>query len=974
MSKLLELVPSTGFQSTVRRHEARQGALTGDSRDVHVLSKTGAVRRRSGSVIVGDTFGAQAGLLDAKWSARPRALLEFPSPSLADGQPTHALLMTNESTVLGQLYFRNTNPALDTNDWLGKSFASEYPVAAVAAPNDFKMVPLWTEHAQVFTRCATSLQRRMYAAGSRNVVEAQGQIYFPNLQATPAKHNRAFNDSTVSTNNERLWHAGHAPPVWPGYISAGAVAGAVGDESWEGRDRFYYSLVFEFEDGSRSPHFIPHTEEEVPTNPATSPRQNWCGYVSWINSVSANKYAYIRWTIPVGPPGTKRRLFYRTPKKSSSANQTPDIRDLRLSFIVEGNEPATFDDYNGNDDALVADSTLRQEPYDHDWPRRARFGAIAAERMLLGYLKPHPTGLVIAPVRDPGGTAPHTFNDETAVTARRYTIAVVEDQTVVAGANGYVAIRGKVNGVAASLEVSLIATAYTLRQVCSEVFQFWVVAPANEEWGCVVPPGTPAQAPASNLELTQLVIPSATTNLQPTVTPQATMSFANVKVGMKVFGTNIPAGTYVGSVGVNIGLVNAAGAAVNATGTGNVDLTYGWEFGDDNNTALTMPGEMRVFAPSYPALLPFKKSYLDGFAVQKRSVQFSHAGPGSARVTPDVHRAQNLRTAPDSAGILTGLAPLNRGAVVGFGKAFMRFENVRDSGTNVDDDFQLVPFIDGFGLIAPASLVAGNGWVGGLTQVGYVITDGERYVTISNDLYDPDNEVGELAYEVEQCAAAAAADTDAAYCSAALIGRRLYLTYRSSAAVSYPDRTICYDMTDGIAASGLADVLDRRGRPFPWSAPWSLRLSVMGGVRRSDGLHKYGAIDANAGGTGDGRIDEFDTGTQDNGVSLAPVAYGPTTFADTQRFKRARRIRAVHRKNGTGLTVALARDASRSAFDAVTLPTTGAGDFARDTYELPLISRSRKPTLELRIQDDGSGDPFEVDHLALEYDEVAGNA
>ena len=57
-----------------------------------------------------------------------------------------------------------------------------------------------------------------------------------------------------------------------------------------------------------------------------------------------------------------------------------------------------------------------------------------------------------------------------------------------------------------------------------------------------------------------------TTNTNPTLTNVA--SIAGVKVGWKISGTNIPASTYIGSVGATtIGLVDSAGVAVNCTGT-----------------------------------------------------------------------------------------------------------------------------------------------------------------------------------------------------------------------------------------------------------------------------------------------------------------------------------------------------------------------------------------------------------------------
>jgi hypothetical protein len=183
-------------------------------------------------------------------------------------------------------------------------------------------------------------------------------------------------------------------------------------------------------------------------------------------------------------------------------------------------------------------------------------------------------------------------------------------------------------------------------------------------------------------------------------------------------------------------------------------------------------------------------------------------------------------------------------------------------------------------------------------------------------------------------------------------------------------RQMFYDFSEGISASGLDEVLRGGAEAYGWSCPTNItNLSVGAVVSKADDVYKYGAIEGNAGGTGDGRLERYDTGYQDNTVAVTATGYTATDLVDSLQDKEVKHVRAITKKNGTGLTISLQTDKARTAEDALTPGTDRSAIFG--IHDLPPNSRgrSRKETIEFKIADDGSGStPPEVYGIEAEIE------
>jgi len=78
------------------------------------------------------------------------------------------------------------------------------------------------------------------------------------------------------------------------------------------------------------------------------------------------------------------------------------------------------------------------------------------------------------------------------------------------------------------------------------------------------------------------------------------------------------------------------------------------------------------------------------------------------------------------------------------------------------------------------------------------------------------------------------------------------------------------DFSTGDEATGLKALFRKPGVTWGWSVPliYTDPYSMICEARRDDGFHIYAWNEENEGTTGDGRIDELETGTTDNGVAF----------------------------------------------------------------------------------------------------------
>src|SRR5690349_3430682 len=135
-------------------------------------------------------------------------MVEIASPSMNDGYATYAALFGEETGPYGQMYVRSSNGG-GYNRVLGDNFATDYPInSASSSAFLLKQPPMWTENAITFSRSANEKQRRVWAAGSRRVLQVGDRVYFPSALGTPSWWNLELNDATFTTGTQRLQWAG----------------------------------------------------------------------------------------------------------------------------------------------------------------------------------------------------------------------------------------------------------------------------------------------------------------------------------------------------------------------------------------------------------------------------------------------------------------------------------------------------------------------------------------------------------------------------------------------------------------------------------------------------------------------------------------------------------------------------------------------------------------------------------------------
>jgi hypothetical protein len=372
----------------------------------------------------------------------------------------------------------------------------------------------------------------------------------------------------------------------------------------------------------------------------------------------------------------------------------------------------------------------------------------------------------------------------------------------------------------------------------------------------------------------------------------------------------------------------------------------------DDTTAGTN-GSIIGFGPGLPVIGAFKNDYLDKFNARKRSWLFTGASPGHAKNASNNYYVGNARTAPGYLGIAMGGAELPDAGFLAHARGTALLVNTRGNDTGDDGDYRIVVFNSRRGIISPYSLVEGDGWVGGLTADGFMVTDGRSEAIISRAVWNRSTATGTWGYAVNACRASAKSDgTDFPF-RAWMEEGRIAVAFKTDASTW---RQQFYDFSQGISASGLDEVLRGDGEPFGWSCPTNITNMSVGAVAtKSDDLYKYCSIEGNAGSTGDGRLDRYDTGHQDNGSAVTATGYTATDLVDSLRKKEIKHARAVTKKNGTGLTIAVQTDKARTAEDTLTPGTDGTAIFG--IHNLPPNSRARSPkeVVEFKVADDGSG-------------------
>jgi len=700
--------------------------------------------------------------------------------------------------------------------------------------------------------------------------------------------------------------------------------GASREGGWHGKDRFPFALAYRFEDDAVWAYATPR----LPNGTLT----DGLGIFTVDASNAETGYDKITWTLPTPPYGVKKVLLLRGIKIDSTSddNLAMNIHDMRIVAEVDAGV-TSYDDYNADDDALYLDVDKFFIHEDHIMPPRARWNFAGDSRMCHSYGGLNPAAITLAPVGFATNfdlTGSDTATTPYAANASYYQI--VNDGVA---ANSYLRLIRDTGSVASRKDFSF--TTYTTLQALMDAVNHTIVSDtwtaqsggstAGAQWRGQILPGVNPEASTLNLCPTIRTASTTTTSSSTAITFASAAVAATIPVGSFVTGTGITDGTYLISKPTS----TTGTLSANATGSGTNTLSYMAGTGDSitGATHSQYEGYTRVIANSLPGFLFFTKTYLDTFPVEKSSIWMTTASPLSTKSAANnfVGRGANKHTPPSTAGISMGGAGVDNGFFTPFSQKRAVIRNLRDAGTGVDSDYRLLITNESSGSAGP--VVAGNRCAFTFSPEGWVGADLSGEMLISGDIYqharsDAVTAVGDFSYEAPLCIAAAAVDTDTAYMYAKVMRNALWVSYRTSASTTHPDRVVCYDFSESKRSGVQALVRDTpvygdngvvkipAGVLWGWSTPGSSTTTTVGRSftcmtegRRADGSHLYAWNDLNAGSTGDGRIDEFETGETDNGTAISAALYTPWESVGSSDNIQGRELVFEH-SSPSGATVA----------------------------------------------------------------------
>jgi hypothetical protein len=270
---------------------------------------------------------------------------------------------------------------------------------------------------------------------------------------------------------------------------------------------------------------------------------------------------------------------------------------------------------------------------------------------------------------------------------------------------------------------------------------------------------------------------------------------------------------------------------------------------------------------------------------------------GNKRVPVSSSRSVMKRTC-------TGIVDMEGTALIAYSDGIYMLVNRRGANTGEDEDYRLFTINEGRGCISYLGLTSGNGWAAYPTTEGIVVTDktGREFI-ISGDVYNPSDGLGDLAYEINMSAASAASDSDDQYLSMMVMGSKLAVAFRTQQ--TYPGKVLFYDFSPGIEASGVEELINpETKRPYIWSPPatygggeqQSYPFGAMGSIRNASGRLDYLCTDdtETSSRTGDGRLDQINTGNTDNGYEYVPYAVVAPFSASEFMAMSPQRLEVVH--------------------------------------------------------------------------------
>lgn len=349
------------------------------------------------------------------------------------------ILYTNEAEKQATLAFR-ANGAWRT---VGQDFSeTSYPGAGVPTHRVVPMVYRNKYGGLTLHRLQDAEHRTHMAAGSRSIALVNEQVCWPGYDSVPSRWNGGFGADPCE-----VFPLGMIPPLQFPVITAGDDLGTDAEGPWRGSWAFFFSVLFEDEEGQLSRYPIP-----VPPSLAFSAHTG-VGYFR-IGTVG-HCYKSITWSnIPDGPPGTRYKWLLRSTQVDTTLTGggavQPAIDDLQFcARIPQGR--TTYVDVNGNDFSLHADPRLARIIEQQAAPPARYLGAFDG-RITEACLRVHPGALFVAPWENGAVNAP--IDDVLLYGDRSYFVAVTPEKMI---------LRTMENGLPEDIEV-LLATK-TLRDV-----------------------------------------------------------------------------------------------------------------------------------------------------------------------------------------------------------------------------------------------------------------------------------------------------------------------------------------------------------------------------------------------------------------------------------------------------------------------------------------------------------------------------
>lgn len=567
-----------------------------------------------------------------------------------------------------------------------------------------------------------------------------------------------------------------------------------------------------------------------------------------ISTGVATQFPYVDVIVPPGPPDVVERYVFRTNKWTESTGTPEDPEALLLTGTIKNNTQTTYRDYGGDD------SSLRERPdlvrWDLMMPPRARTCWTMDSRIVFADLAVNPSVIELAPYTTNG-----SLNELWPATG---------STAAYAGLNGYAFWNN--DGTTLRLihtpkpGAGLLDHSFTLANYSLQGLVDAINATAgNYKWRAQLLPGADGNAPAADLETTS---------------------------GTDWFDDDAA----------------AAYAAAPTSGWCRVILGQG------------LPG----------VLFMKNTSAFCNAGTDRRALHFTIANPSGTSTESDAPLGPNAwrgsydcrRRLEGGMGRIIGGGSLLDGCLVVASAGIGVLRNVRGGKTGIDADYRLEKWKQGSGGISWAGIAEGDGWVVYMSRKGLMVNDGKREVCISTRVWSQrsknDAGSGPWAYEVGECKKWVGADNDGCQFHVAVANSRIYVSYRSSGSVSYPDRYMFYDFSGGLNELGVDQVLRDDGTPFAWSAPCRIPVSAIGVVTRSDGDHVYGVVDGYA----KGRVLEVDkagTWLDAGSAGMSCVAYLQTDrFDATRQKKRVSKVDVEYYNAADDTSVSAASDFART--------------------------------------------------------------